>query len=58
MSRAEQLEWVLILLALVSLWPYVFGYRPLWYRVLLLGVLAVMVWVAVRRWRRLRNRFP
>jgi len=58
MSRAEQLEWVLILLALVSLWPYVFGYRPLWYRVLLLGVLAVMVWVAVRRWRRLRSRFP
>ena len=48
------LESVLILVALASLWPLLLGHDSAWYRLWLLGVLAMMVWVAQRRLRRVR----
>jgi hypothetical protein len=50
----EKLESVLILAALVSLWPLLTDYRAPWYRGWLIVVLALMVWVAVRRLGRTR----
>ncbi|MBN1459699.1 MAG: hypothetical protein JXA57_09175 [Armatimonadetes bacterium] len=50
----EKLETVLILVALVSLWPLLIEYRALWYRGWLIVVLAMMVWVAIRRLGRTR----
>jgi len=49
------IEWILILLALLSLWPWILGYRPGWYRVVLVAALAAMVAVAVRRIGRVRR---
>jgi cytochrome c-type biogenesis protein CcmH/NrfF len=46
----DKLESVLILVALVSLWPLLTRYGALWwYRVWLVVVLGLMVWVARRR---------
>jgi len=52
----EKLETVLIVVALVSLWPLLIRYqdRAPWYRGWLIVVLAMMVWVAVRRLGRTR----
>ncbi len=58
MAKGEKLEWVLIFLAMASLWPRILGYRELWYQLSLLGVLAVMVWVARRRLARVRQGTP
>jgi hypothetical protein len=54
MRRAVIAESVLIVVALISLWPLLAGYRPPWYRIWLLLMLAAMAWVAVRRLRRVR----
>ncbi|UCH33773.1 MAG: hypothetical protein JSV65_14560 [Armatimonadota bacterium] len=48
-------EWVLIFLAIFSLWPWILGYRELWSQLLLLAALVAMVWVAVRRISRIRH---
>lgn len=45
----QRLETGLIIIALVSLWPLLVGYSPLWYQVWLGVVLGLMLWVAVRR---------
>jgi hypothetical protein len=50
----EKLETVLIMVALVSLWPLLIEYEALWYRGWLLVALGMMVWVAVRRVGRTR----
>jgi len=56
MSRMSGIiEWVLIFLALISLWPWVFGYREPWYRLVLVAALVAMIWVAVRRINRIRR---
>ena len=55
MHRGEWVEWALMLAALASVWPWLFGYRPDWYRAVLVGVLAAMVAVAVRRIGRARS---
>jgi hypothetical protein len=58
MRLADVIEWVLILGALVSLWPVIFVHpdrRPDWYAGYLIGVLAVMAVVAILRIRRLRG---
>ncbi len=52
MSRIEVIESAAILAALASLWPLIAGHRSNWYRVWLLAVLVGMVWLAVRRIRR------
>jgi hypothetical protein len=49
-SRVELLESALILVALFSLLPLLFGFQPLWYKLWLGAVLLTMGWVA---WRRL-----
>jgi hypothetical protein len=51
----ESIETVLIVVALVSLWPLLFGFNAAWYWVWLTAVLAAMVWVTVRRLRRIRE---
>jgi len=53
-KRFERIEAVLIMVALVSLWPIVLGYHALWYRTWLVAVLGFMVWVTVRRMGRIR----
>ena len=49
----ELVESLLILVALFSLLPLLFGFNPQWYKVWLAVALALMVWVAVRRLRRM-----
>jgi fatty acid desaturase len=51
----ESIETVLIVVALVSLWPLLFRFNAAWYWVWLTAVLAAMVWVTVRRLRRIRE---
>ena len=58
MSKLEKLEWVLILIAVISLFPVVLSYRAVWYRYCYLGVVLVaMVAVAVIRFKRVRQAF-
>jgi len=54
MAGVDKLESGLILVALVSLWPLLTGYGALWYRIWLVVVLGIMVWVARRRIIRIR----
>jgi len=55
-TRPVQLyESILILIALFSIVPMIWGYSAPWYRVWLVVVLAGMAWVAVRRLRRTRE---
>jgi|GEM_PF-1711043 len=54
-KRLERIESVLIVIALVSLWPIVIGYSELWYRLWLVVVLGLMSWVAIRRVGRVRE---
>ena len=49
----ELVESFLILVALFSLLPLLFGFNPQWYKVWLAVVLALMAWVAVRQLRRM-----
>jgi hypothetical protein len=55
MKIGEIIEWVLIILATASLWPWLFGYRATWYWLVLIAALIAMVWVAVRRIARVRG---
>jgi hypothetical protein len=50
----QLLEPALIIIALVSLWPMLRDYKPMWYRVWLVLVLGAMIWVAQRRLARTR----
>ncbi len=54
MRRTIIVESILIVVALVSLWPLLLPERPTWYRFWLLFVLAAMAWVAFRRLKRIR----
>lgn len=51
----ERVETVLILVALVSLWPLLLEYKAAWYQVWLVAMLGAMVWVAARRMGRTRE---
>jgi hypothetical protein len=53
--RLESVETVLIVVALISLWPLLLRFSAPWYQVWLAVVLGAMVWVAVRRFRRIRD---
>jgi hypothetical protein len=56
MSRiGVTVEWVLIFLAIFSLWPWILGHRELWSRSLLVAALVAMIWVAIRRIGRIRH---
>jgi hypothetical protein len=55
MKIGEIIEWVLIILATASLWPWLFGYRATWYWLVLIAAFIAMVWVAVRRIARVRG---
>ena len=54
MRRIEILESVLIVVALASLWPLLVGFHHPVYSLWLCVMLGAMVWVAVRRLRRIR----
>ncbi len=54
MSSTEKGEWLIILLAALALIPFAFHYRATWYKAALVVVAAVMVWIFVQRFRRLR----
>ncbi len=51
----RHIPFALFLVALFSLMPWFFGFRPLWYQLWLAVVLAAMVWVTVRRLSRTRQ---
>lgn len=55
MSKGEIAEWVLIIIAIFCLWPWVVGYRAPWYQGLLAVVLVVMAIVALVRLRRIKR---
>ncbi len=50
----RKIETALVLIALATLWPFILGFHPLWYRGWMVAVLGLMVWVAVRRLGRIR----
>ena len=54
-KKLERVETVLIMVALVSLWPLLLEYKAAWYQVWLVGMLGAMVWVAARRIGRTRE---
>lgn len=54
MRRMEILESALIILALVSLWPLLRNFHHYLYSLWLCAMLGAMVWVAVRRLKRVR----
>lgn len=63
MNWREAVEWVVILLIIVSWWPRIFfgygyGYDPMWYHVLThyLGPL-ILIFIVLRRWRRMQEGF-
>ncbi len=53
-KRFEKVEAVLIIVALLSLWPVLLGYRAWWYRGWLVVVLGFMVWMTIRRMNRIK----
>jgi len=54
MKQTEIIESALIVVALLSLWPVILGHRSLLYSLWLISMLGAMVWLAVRRLRRIR----
>jgi len=54
-KKLEQVETILIVVALVSLWPLLAEYKALWYRLWLVAMLGAMAWVAMRRLGRTRE---
>lgn len=57
MSRTELIESIAIVVSVFALMPWAFGYRSLWYDVVLVFVLLLMGWLAVRRIGRLSDFF-
>jgi len=55
MSRLVFLEWVIIIAALFSLWPFITGYQSTLYRIYLAVVMLALVWVARNRLVRIRQ---
>ena len=49
MKRLIIIEWIIILLALVSLWPVIIGDQPGWYYGILVAVLLALIWVTRNR---------
>ncbi len=58
MERAEVVEQILMIAATGTILVFAFGYREAWYLYVLLPlVLAAMVVILVRRWRRMNRAF-
>lgn len=51
----QVVEWVLIFLAIASLWPWILGYRGGWLYPVWAAALVAMIWVLVRRVNRVRG---
>jgi hypothetical protein len=63
MNRVEVIEWIVIMLVIVSWWPRIFlgyGYNhdPMWYHLLTHYVSPlVLIVIVLRRWRRMQEGF-
>jgi len=55
MNRLIIIEWVIIFLAMLSIWPWLAGYRAIWYSGAQIVVVLTLIWVARNRWRRTRQ---
>ncbi len=57
MERAEVIEWIVIIGAILAWWPRIFmGYNPLWYHVLIYYVTPLLLaLIFVRRLRRMEQ---
>ena len=55
MSRLILLEWIIIVIALLSLWPVILGHNSLWYSIYLFVVMLALVWVTRNRVVRTRE---
>ncbi len=51
------LEYGLIALGILALWPHILGYRETWYLIASVVVLLLLSWLAVIRVRRVRRAF-
>ena len=56
-SGLEILEGAILVLGLLSFWPFILGYRGLWVQCGILLVLAILVALAVVRFRRVKRAF-
>ncbi len=55
MPKLILVEWLIIFLALISLWPVVTGYQATWYRIYLLAIMLALLWVTRNRILRTRD---
>lgn len=55
MNKLIVIEWAIIILALVSLWPMVAGYHAIWYRIYLVVIMLALFWVTRNRLARTRQ---
>jgi|WetSurMetagenome_2_1015567.scaffolds.fasta_scaffold360221_1 hypothetical protein len=58
MKRLIIIEWGIIFAAMLSIWPWLLGYRSGWYRALQIAVLLALIWVTRNRLRRARGAMP
>ncbi len=54
-SLRSALESAILIAGIASIWPYTAGYRSGWYEAGLAVILALLIAVAVARWRRFRR---
>ncbi len=50
--RAGKIEGTVLLLGLLAPWPYIFGWHTVGYSLTLLTLLAALIIVSIRRWKR------
>ena len=54
-AHGEWWEWLLTFLAIAALWPTIMRWEGIWWDVALWAVLAAMIWVFIRRSRRVKE---
>ncbi|NIM06278.1 MAG: hypothetical protein GTO55_07840 [Armatimonadetes bacterium] len=55
MSRVVLIEWIIIIVGLISIWPIIAGYHAIWYSIYLFVVMLALIWVTRSRLRRIRQ---
>ncbi len=54
-ARGEWWEWLLVFLAIAALWPTIMRWEGIWWDLALWAALAAMIWVFIRRSRRIKE---
>ena len=54
-AKGEWWEWLLIFFAIAALWPKVLSWPGIWWDIILWVALGLMVWVTIRRSKRLKR---